>query len=150
MLFSLKSFLNRRKTFPKVAFLMWNYALDLEWRILYVGDHKSMEGDQILDSILVGPVSRGTHKFCFQVWLFPLKSCLGQCSRLLKDSGCINFGLDSDSAFLLLQVPGIRACGLLSEHQLQHSLEAIFPNRAYNLCGQAAHHLFSDFLVVCL
>ncbi|CBK22106.2 uncharacterized protein [Blastocystis hominis] len=39
---------------------------DLEWRILYVGDHKSMEYDQILDSILVGPISRGTHKFCFQ------------------------------------------------------------------------------------
>ena len=75
MLFSSKSFLNLKKTFPKVPFFIWNHQIDLEWRILYVGDHKSMEGDQILDSILVGPISRGTHKFCFQV-AFPDSSIL--------------------------------------------------------------------------
>lgn len=41
--------------------------IDLEWHIVYVGDHKSPEGDQMLDSILVGPIFRGTYKFCFQV-----------------------------------------------------------------------------------
>ena len=44
--------------------------LDLEWKLIYVGDHRSVEGDQVLDSILVGPVTRGTHKFFFQVCLF--------------------------------------------------------------------------------
>ncbi|KAK8821804.1 hypothetical protein WA556_002249 [Blastocystis sp. ATCC 50177/Nand II] len=39
---------------------------DLEWKLTYVGDYRSTEGDQILDSVLVGPITRGTHKFCFQ------------------------------------------------------------------------------------
>lgn len=42
-------------------------SIDLEWRLIYVGDHRTTDGDQVLDSILVGPVIRGTHKFCFQV-----------------------------------------------------------------------------------
>ena len=150
MLFSSKSFLNLKKTFLKVPLFPWNHQTDLEWRILYVGDHKSMEGDQILDSILVGPISRGTHKFCFHVCLFRLLHSLGECSRLYKDSRYIDFGFDGDSYLLLLQVPGIRARRLLFEHQLQHSLEAIFPNRAYHLCRQAANNLFSYFLVRCL
>lgn len=33
----------------------------------YVGDYRSVEKDQVLDAILVGPINRGTHKFCFQV-----------------------------------------------------------------------------------
>ena len=44
--------------------------LDLEWKMTYVGDYRSVEKDQILDSILVGPINRGTHKFCFQVCNF--------------------------------------------------------------------------------
>lgn len=150
MLFSSKSFLNLKKTFPKVPFFIWNHQIDLEWRILYVGDHKSMEGDQILDSILVGPISRGTHKFCFQVCLSRFLHSLGECSRLYKDSRYINTGFDGDSYLLLLQVPRIRARRLLSKHQLQHSLEAIFPNRTYHLCRQAANNLLSYFLVYCL
>ena len=62
--------------------------LDLEWKLTYVGDYRSTDGDQILDSVLVGPITRGTHKFCFQVsvvfFVFPhliyyrrtLQSCL--------------------------------------------------------------------------
>ena len=33
----------------------------------YVGDYRTVEKDQVLDAVLVGPINRGTHKFCFQV-----------------------------------------------------------------------------------
>lgn len=46
---------------------------DLEWKIIYVGSAESEEFDQILDSVLVGPVPAGRHMFVFQV----SKSCLG-------------------------------------------------------------------------
>ncbi|OAO14038.1 anti-silencing factor [Blastocystis sp. ATCC 50177/Nand II] len=39
---------------------------DLEWKLTYVGDHRTVEGDQVLDSVMIGPISRGTHKFCLQ------------------------------------------------------------------------------------
>ncbi|CBK22493.2 uncharacterized protein [Blastocystis hominis] len=39
---------------------------DLEWKMTYVGDYRSTEGDQVLDDVLVGPITQGTHKFCFQ------------------------------------------------------------------------------------
>ncbi|KAK9453050.1 histone chaperone [Dipodascopsis uninucleata] len=38
---------------------------DLEWKLIYVGSSSSFEHDQILDSILVGPVPVGTNKFLF-------------------------------------------------------------------------------------
>lgn len=40
---------------------------DLEWKIIYVGSAESEEFDQILDSVLVGPVPAGRHMFVFQV-----------------------------------------------------------------------------------
>lgn len=40
---------------------------DLEWKIIYVGSAESEEFDQILDSVLVGPVPAGRHMFIFQV-----------------------------------------------------------------------------------
>ena len=40
---------------------------DLEWRIIYVGSAESMEHDQVLDTILVGPVPGGKHMFVFEV-----------------------------------------------------------------------------------
>ncbi|KAK8806720.1 hypothetical protein WA588_005523 [Blastocystis sp. NMH] len=43
-----------------------NLEEDLEWRMTYVGDYRTTERDQILESVLVGPITRGTHKFCFQ------------------------------------------------------------------------------------
>lgn len=52
---------------------MCNYSiffLDLEWKIIYVGSAESEEYDQILDSVLVGPVPAGRHMFVFQVCLF--------------------------------------------------------------------------------
>uniref|UniRef100_A0A0D9R207 Anti-silencing function 1B histone chaperone n=2 Tax=Primates TaxID=9443 RepID=A0A0D9R207_CHLSB len=42
-------------------------ADDLEWKIIYVGSAESEEFDQILDSVLVGPVPAGRHMFVFQV-----------------------------------------------------------------------------------
>ncbi|CAL1545231.1 unnamed protein product [Lymnaea stagnalis] len=39
---------------------------DLEWRIIYVGSAESMEYDQVLDTILVGPVPGGKHMFVFE------------------------------------------------------------------------------------
>merc|ERR1712018_1026339 len=38
---------------------------DLEWKIIYVGSAKSEEFDQILDTVYVGPVPEGRHKFVF-------------------------------------------------------------------------------------
>ena len=40
---------------------------DLEWKLVYVGSASTEEHDQILDSILVGPVPIGRHMFVFQV-----------------------------------------------------------------------------------
>ncbi|KAK9387115.1 anti-silence-domain-containing protein [Lipomyces mesembrius] len=38
---------------------------DLEWKLTYVGSSSSFEHDQLLDSILVGPVPVGINKFLF-------------------------------------------------------------------------------------
>lgn len=39
---------------------------DLEWKLTYVGSSTSLDHDQELDSILVGPVPVGINKFLFQ------------------------------------------------------------------------------------
>lgn len=39
---------------------------DLEWKIIYVGAAESEDYDQTLETILVGPVPGGRHKFVFQ------------------------------------------------------------------------------------
>lgn len=39
---------------------------DLEWKLTYVGSSKSLDHDQELDSILVGPVPVGINKFLFK------------------------------------------------------------------------------------
>lgn len=41
-------------------------ADDLEWKMVYVGSAESEKFDQVLDSVLVGPVHPGTYKFEFQ------------------------------------------------------------------------------------
>lgn len=43
------------------------FTADLEWKIIYVGSAESEEYDQVLDSVLVGPVPAGRHMFVFQV-----------------------------------------------------------------------------------
>ncbi|KAF4517945.1 hypothetical protein B566_EDAN005311 [Ephemera danica] len=39
---------------------------DLEWKVVYVGSAESEDYDQVLDTILVGPVPEGRHMFVFQ------------------------------------------------------------------------------------
>eukprot|EP00037_Helgoeca_nana_P017000 m.160475 g.160475 ORF g.160475 m.160475 type:complete len:229 (-) comp23790_c0_seq1:1373-2059(-) len=39
---------------------------DIEWKIIYVGSAESEDHDQVLDSILVGPVPVGLNKFVFE------------------------------------------------------------------------------------
>lgn len=39
---------------------------DLEWKIIYVGCAEDDKYDQVLDSVLVGPVERGAYRFVFQ------------------------------------------------------------------------------------
>lgn len=64
-----------KKTLPCLAlqlFSVLNFPTphvlaDLEWKIIYVGSAESEEFDQILDSVLVGPVPAGRHMFVFQV-----------------------------------------------------------------------------------
>lgn len=42
-----------------------NLPEDLEWKIIYVGSAESEEFDQTLDTVYVGPVPEGRHKFVF-------------------------------------------------------------------------------------
>mmetsp|Transcript_31052 Transcript_31052/g.35374 ORF Transcript_31052/g.35374 Transcript_31052/m.35374 type:complete len:210 (+) Transcript_31052:128-757(+) len=39
---------------------------DLEWKMIYVGSSESSDYDQILEEVLVGPVTAGCHKFVLQ------------------------------------------------------------------------------------
>ena len=39
---------------------------DLEWKMIYVGSAESEKYDQVLDSVLVGPVYPGNYKFQFE------------------------------------------------------------------------------------
>ncbi|KAI8878615.1 anti-silencing protein [Backusella circina FSU 941] len=54
---------------------------DLEWRMIYVGAAESSEYDQVLDSIMVGPIPVGVNKFVFsadapKIELLPKKDLL--------------------------------------------------------------------------
>ncbi|KAL1920623.1 uncharacterized protein VTP21DRAFT_1000 [Calcarisporiella thermophila] len=55
---------------------------DLEWKIIYVGSAENEELDQVLDSIMVGPVPVGVSKFLFtadppNIKLLPKDDILG-------------------------------------------------------------------------
>uniref|UniRef100_A0A183V1I4 Anti-silencing protein 1 n=1 Tax=Toxocara canis TaxID=6265 RepID=A0A183V1I4_TOXCA len=39
---------------------------DLDWELVYVGSAESEKYDQVLDSVLVGPIVEGRHKFIFE------------------------------------------------------------------------------------
>eukprot|EP00199_Chlamydomonas_sp_CCMP681_P005901 CAMPEP_0119107192 /NCGR_PEP_ID=MMETSP1180-20130426/9141_1 /TAXON_ID=3052 ORGANISM="Chlamydomonas cf sp, Strain CCMP681" /NCGR_SAMPLE_ID=MMETSP1180 /ASSEMBLY_ACC=CAM_ASM_000741 /LENGTH=227 /DNA_ID=CAMNT_0007092649 /DNA_START=42 /DNA_END=725 /DNA_ORIENTATION=+ len=43
-----------------------NLRDDLEWKMIYVGSADSESHDQVLDSVLVGPVYQGSYKFTFE------------------------------------------------------------------------------------
>ncbi|KYQ90296.1 anti-silencing protein 1 [Tieghemostelium lacteum] len=40
---------------------------DLEWKVVYVGSAGSEKNDQLLDSVLLGPVALGQNQFVFEV-----------------------------------------------------------------------------------
>ena len=42
------------------------HAADLEWKLTYVGSAEDDAHDQVLDTVLVGPVGVGSYKFVFQ------------------------------------------------------------------------------------
>ena len=50
---------------------------DLEWKIIYVGCAEDDQYDQVLDTVLVGPVAVGAYRFVFQVsaWGSPFCAC---------------------------------------------------------------------------
>ena len=55
---------------------------DLEWKIIYVGSAESMDCDQVLETILVGPVPGGSHMFVFEVLVLAMTStecCVSVC-----------------------------------------------------------------------
>lgn len=49
--------------------MLSNDIIDLEWKLIYVGSASDEKYDQLLDSVLVGPVPAGKHMFVFQVGL---------------------------------------------------------------------------------
>lgn len=64
---------------------------DLEWKMIYVGSAESERYDQILDSILVGPLAEGKHMFVFEAnppdpKKIPLADALGVTVVLLSCS----------------------------------------------------------------
>ena len=64
------SLMSSRNVINEYEIMFWFLTLDLEWKIIYVGSAESEEYDQVLDSVLVGPVPAGRHMFVFQVRLF--------------------------------------------------------------------------------
>lgn len=55
-------------SFLKLLVILFSVdRVDLEWKIIYVGSAESDAFDQVLDSVLVGPVPLGRHTFVFQV-----------------------------------------------------------------------------------
>lgn len=46
---------------------IYYFFLDLEWKLIYVGSAEDETYDQLLESVLVGPVNIGNYRFVFQV-----------------------------------------------------------------------------------
>lgn len=69
---------------------------DLEWRMTYVGSADSQDYDQVLDSVLVGPVGPGQYKFVLQVqhsWSCSAISAV-HCSHMLTSlHACLQHNL---------------------------------------------------------
>ena len=42
-------------------------SLDIEWKIIYVGSAEDEKYDQVLDSVLIGPLQLGSMKFVLEV-----------------------------------------------------------------------------------
>lgn len=82
---TLKGFLiSSHNVITEYEIMFWFLTLDLEWKIIYVGSAESEEYDQVLDSVLVGPVPAGRHMFVFQVRLFLVSMYAKYVSKLLS------------------------------------------------------------------
>lgn len=46
---------------------MNNLFIDLEFKLVYVGDAKEDKQDQVLDVVVIDAVAPGTYKFVFEV-----------------------------------------------------------------------------------
>lgn len=49
--------------------LSQSVVADLEWKLIYVGSAEDETYDQLLESVLVGPVNVGNYRFVLQVIL---------------------------------------------------------------------------------
>lgn len=45
---------------------MFYWVADLEWKLIYVGSAEDETYDQLLESVLVGPVNVGNYRFVLQ------------------------------------------------------------------------------------
>ena len=46
---------------------LYDYSTDLEWKLTYVGSAEDETYDQLLESVLVGPINVGNYRFVLQV-----------------------------------------------------------------------------------
>ncbi|KAJ3414192.1 ASF1 anti-silencing function 1 [Chytridiales sp. JEL 0842] len=91
-----------------------NYSSDLEFKLIYVGSAESEAHDQILESVMVGPVPVGVNKFVLQAdppktELLPPNDILGvtvllmTCSYLDKEFIRVGYYVNTDYTDELLK-----------------------------------------------
>ena len=90
------SLISSHNVITEYEIMFWFLTLDLEWKIIYVGSAESEEYDQVLDSVLVGPVPAGRHMFVFQVRLFLVNMYAKYVSKLyISWSSLVSFWVKS-------------------------------------------------------
>ena len=47
-------------------YILYNF-LDIEWKVIYIGSAEDDTYDQVLDSVLIGPLQVGSMKFILEV-----------------------------------------------------------------------------------
>lgn len=50
-----------------IQILCFLHVSDLEWKLIYVGSAEDETYNQVLESVLVGPINVGNYRFVFQV-----------------------------------------------------------------------------------
>jgi len=58
--------INSLPTFFCTDFIIHQTSTDLEWKVIYVGNAEDSSGDQVLEEVMVGPVSIGINRFILQ------------------------------------------------------------------------------------
>ncbi len=59
--------INTRQTIFLFLILIINSIVELEFKLVYVGDAKEDKQDQVLDVVVIDAVAPGTYKFVFEV-----------------------------------------------------------------------------------